>query len=196
LAFTATVIGCDEWGAAPPAQDFELTRPRWIVIHHTTSPNPPRDHSQGTLAGAIGLAREIQQDHMTGRGWPDSGQNFLNTTGGFLLEGRHGSLDAVRAGRCVRSTHATSSHGKIPGGNDSAGIENEGNFATTAMEPVQWSSLVDLCTSLCDSLALEPAAIKGHRDFTDTDCPGDWLYAQLPRLRLEVERRLAASSPS
>jgi len=191
MGFTASVIGCDEWRAAPAkVQAFKRTTPKWIVVHHADYPNPPRDRSQRTRDGAMALAREIQRDHMVNRGWFDSGQNFLNSTGGFLLEGRHGSLDAVKAGQCIQSAHAPQDDGKLPGGNESPGIENEGNFMTTRMAPVQWASLVELCASLCDSLGLAPATIKGHRDFTDTDCPGDWLYGQLPQLRLDVARRL------
>ena len=55
---------------------------------------------------------------MDGFGWADSGQNFLNTTGGFLLEGRQGTLDAIKQGLCVRSAHAGT-----PKGNESPGIE-------------------------------------------------------------------------
>jgi hypothetical protein len=191
MPFTATVITCDEWNAAPAkVVAFKRTTPRWIVVHHTAYPNPPNDRSKRTLPGAMALAREIQHDHMVNRGWYDTGQNFLNSTAGFLLEGRHGSLDAVKLGQCVQSAHAPQSPGKLPGGNDSPGIENEGTFTTTPMAPVQWSSLVELCASLCDSLKLEPTTIKGHRDFTDTECPGNWLYDQLPKLRMDVATRL------
>jgi N-acetylmuramoyl-L-alanine amidase len=194
MAFTATVIGCDEWGAAAPTvAAFERTHPRWIIVHHTGLPNPPGDRSQRTRRGAMALARKIQHDHMVNRGWSDTGQNFLVSTGGFVLEGRHGSLAAVRAGQCVRSAHAPQSPGKLAGGNESPGIETEGNFMKTAMAAQQWASLVDLCVLLCRSLDLPPEAIRGHRDFTDTDCPGDWLYAQLPQLRSEVEQRLGVS---
>ena len=195
MGFSATVIGCDQWGAAPakvPA--FNQTNPQWIVVHHTDYPNPPHDHSQRSRDGAMALAREIQHDHMVNRKWFDSGHNFLNSTGGFLLEGRHGSLAAVKAGHCIESAHAPHSDGKLSGGNQSPGIENEGTFMTTEMAPVQWASLVELCASLCESLKLTPDAIKGHRDFTATDCPGDWLYGQLPRLRLDVAKRLAETA--
>jgi hypothetical protein len=188
--FTATVIGCDDWGAAPPAHVFDRTRPKWIVVHHTAHPNPPNDRSGGTREGAMALAREIQHDHMAGRNWADTGQNFLNSTGGFVLEGRHGTLAAIKVGQCVRSAHAPTTKGKLTGGNESPGIENEGTFMTIPMALKQWSSLVDLCASLCRSLNLEPTAIKGHRDFTATACPGDWLYSQLPQLRVEVANAL------
>jgi N-acetylmuramoyl-L-alanine amidase len=194
MAFTATVITCDQWKAAPAkVAAFRRTTPSWVVVHHTAYPNPPNDRSQRTIEGAMALAREIQHDHMFSRGWYDTGQNFLNSSAGILLEGRHGSLDAVKVGQCVQSAHAPQSAGKLPGGNESPGIENEGTFMTTAMPPQQWSSLVELCASLCASLKLAPTAIKGHRDFTNTDCPGDWLYAQLPQLRLDVAQRLGVT---
>lgn len=191
MAFTATVIGCTEWGAVPAKVGaFSPTTPRWVVVHHTAHPNPPNDVSKRTLDGAFALAKSIQNDHMNKNGWYDSGHNFLNTTAGFLLEGRHGSREAAIAGRGIQSAHAPQSSGKLAGGNNSHGIENEGNFMTAQMAPEQWSSLVELCASLCSSCVLAPTAIKGHRDFTATACPGDWLYAQLPKLRLEVAQRL------
>ena len=187
MAFTATVIGCAEWGAVPAkVAAFNSTTPLYVVVHHTTHPNPPNDVSKRTLEGAFGLARSIQNDHMI----KNSGHNFLNTTAGYVLEGRHGSRAAAIAGRGIQSAHAPQSPGKLAGGNNSHGIENEGNFMTGEMAPEQWSSLVELCASLCSTCNLKPTAIKGHRDFTATLCPGDWLYAQLPRLRQEVAKRL------
>jgi peptidoglycan hydrolase-like protein with peptidoglycan-binding domain len=128
---------------------------------------------------------------MDGFGWIDSGHNFLNTTGGFLLEGRHGTLDAIKRGRCVRSAHAGTTTG-----NQSPGIENEGTFTTYQMRAQQWNSLVELCTSICSSCKISPDNIKGHRDFTQTQCPGDWLYSQLPKLRSDVRQRLGSLGPA
>ncbi len=149
------------------------------------TPNPPDDASRGTLDGAKELARRLQADHMERRGWADSGHNFLNTTGGFIVEGRHGSLAAIVRGRCVQSAHTI-------GANDSPGIENEGNFSVHEMEGTQWSSLVTLCAILCEFCHLDPSAIRGHRAFDATECPGDRLDAQLPRLQQEVRERQAA----
>ena len=188
MPFTATVISTKEWGARPPKQWSEETLPKYIIIHHTATPNSPNDLSKGTLTGAKDLAKSIQTAHMDGFGWMDSGHNFLNTTGGFLLEGRNGSLDAIKRGRCVRSAHAGSDLG-----NESPGIENEGTFTTYQMNAKQWESLVDLCASICSSCNISPDNIKGHRDFSPTQCPGDWLYSQLSRLRSDVRKRLDSS---
>lgn len=187
MPFTASVISAKEWGARAPKQWPEETRPQYIIIHHTDTPNPPKDLSRGTVEGAKQLARSIQSAHMNEFGWNDSGHNFLNTTGGILLEGRQGSLDAIKRGRCVRSAHAGNAKG-----NESPGIENEGKFMTYQMNTKQWESLVELCASICSSCKIDPDSIRGHRDFSSTDCPGDWLYSQLPRLRQDVRKRLGA----
>ncbi|PSN19534.1 hypothetical protein C7271_06835 [filamentous cyanobacterium CCP5] len=157
-----------------------MTTPRYIVIHHTFSLTASGNQSE---SAAKTLARNIQNFHMDNNGWSDSGHNFLNTTGGFTLEGRHGTLGNIKNGLCVRSAHA-------PGANDSPGIENEGDFRTAAMGATQWNSLVDLCAAICKSCSIDPNNIKGHRDFVATECPGDWLYGQLPKLRNEVRNNL------
>jgi peptidoglycan hydrolase-like protein with peptidoglycan-binding domain len=186
MPFTASVISAKQWGAKPPKQWPDETIPQYIIIHHTDTPNPPKDLSRGTLEGAKEFARSVQNAHMNEFGWNDSGHNFLNTTGAILLEGRQGSLDAIKRGRCVRSAHAGNAKG-----NESPGIENEGNFMTYQMNTKQWDSLVDLCASICSSCKINPDNIKGHRDFSSTDCPGNWLYSQLPRLRQDVRKRLS-----
>ena len=49
-----------------------------------------------------------------------------------------------------------------------------------------WNKLRSLCAYLCAQYGIRPSQIYGHRDFKDTACPGDRLYAALPRLRSEV----------
>lgn len=190
MPFTAKVITTAEWGARAARATFARTTPRYVIVHHTDNPNPPDDPSQRTIEGGIRFARSIQRSHMDENGWSDSGHNFLNTTSGLILEGRHGSLSAVKQGFCVQSAHAAQDPGKLANGNQSPGIENEGNFMTFTMRQQQWNSLVELCSSLCSSCEISPLNIKGHRDFSDTDCPGDLLYNQLPQLRKEVADRL------
>jgi hypothetical protein len=190
MAFNATAITTAQWAAKPPHNaPFELTIPRYVIIHHTDSQNPPRDPSRRTKDRAMVYARSIQNDHFR-RGWSDSGHNFLNTTGGFVLEGRTGTVDAIRRGNCVRSAHAAQDPGKLPKGNESPGIENEGNFMTFPMGDTQWASLVALCAELCRALSIHPSNIRGHREFSNTDCPGDWLFGQLPRLRQEAAAKI------
>lgn len=186
MPFTASVISAQEWGARPPKKWPAETVPKYVIIHHTDTPNSPSDISKATVDGAKRFAKSVQNTHMDVFGWDDSGHNFLNTTGGILLEGRQGSLAKVKRGLCVKSAHSGN-----PVGNESPGIENEGRFMTYQMGEKQWNSLVELCVSICDSCKISPDNIKGHRDFSATDCPGDWLYAQLPRLRQAVRQKLS-----
>jgi len=174
------VISTHDWQAQPAKQNPTIVQPRYIIIHHTGF----KSVSSGTVDGGKKLARSIQQAHFS-RGWIDSGHNFLNTVGGVVLEGRHGSIDALMHGHCVRSAHTV-------GQNSSPGIENEGNFSQQTMSAVQWNQLVKLVAALCALTGIPPAMIKAHRDFNKTECPGNWLYKQLPKLRAEVAARLKA----
>ena len=118
---------------------------------------------------------------MDHRGWPDTGQHFTVSRGGVVLEGRHRSLEFVRVGRWqVEGAHCT-------GQNVVAlGIENEGTYSAVDPPAELWNKLRSLCAYLCAQYGIRPSQIYGHRDFKDTACPGDRLYAALPRLRAEV----------
>jgi hypothetical protein len=175
------------WGADPPKSLFEIVdRPRFIVIHHTEA-----KPTSGGEANAKKMVKGIQSFHMApepkGRGWNDIGYNFINSTDGLLLEGRSGSFKEAINGNTVRGAHAGSDDG-----NRSPGVSNEGNFMTTAMNEIQWNSLVDMCAALCQSCDIDPARIRGHRDFVPNDCPGDWLYSRLPDLIRDVAKRLVS----
>ena len=97
----------------------------------------------------------------------------------------------------ARSAHAAQDPGKLPKGNESPGIENEGNFMSFLMGDTQWASLVTLSAELCRALSIHPSNIRGHREFSSTDCPGDWLFGQIPRLRQEAAEKMGIEiSPS
>ncbi|HSU09808.1 MAG TPA: N-acetylmuramoyl-L-alanine amidase [Pseudonocardia sp.] len=174
-----TIISCDGWGSRRnrgvlPVYD---RRPVKILVHHTATPNA----KVTTRDAAVRLARSIQNFHMDRRGWPDTGQHFTVSRGGIVLEGRHRSLEFVRVGRWqVEGAHCT-------GQNVVAiGIENEGTYTAVNPPGVLWEKLRSLCAYLCGQYRIRPTQIFGHRDFKDTACPGDKLYAALPRLRSEV----------
>jgi hypothetical protein len=174
-----TIVSCDGWGARPNRGTLPVydRRPVKILVHHTATANTTATDRDA----AFRLARAIQGFHMDGRGWPDTGQHFTVSRGGIVLEGRHRSLEFVRVGRRqVEGAHCT-------GQNVVAlGIENEGTYS--AVDPPQelWDKLRSLCAYLCGQYGIKPTEIYGHRDFKDTACPGDRLYAALPRLRTEV----------
>ena len=181
-----------EWEARPPEVPATVLdqAPDHIVVHHTASPNST-DYS---LDHALALSRSIQDFHMDTNGWDDTGQQLTISRGGHLMEGRNRTLEAVRT-----ETHVVGAH--TLGENDhTIGIENEGTYMTAEPTGALWRKLVRTCAWLCDVYDLDPhAAIVGHRDYNSTACPGDVLYALLPRLRDQAayclgERRATEAS--
>jgi N-acetyl-anhydromuramyl-L-alanine amidase AmpD len=173
------IVDCAGWGARPNSAIVPLwnQRPVKIIVHHTATPNVT-DFSR---AAADRLARAIQNFHMDRRGWIDTGQHFTISRGGFMLEGRHRSLEVLRIGRQqVEGAHCT-------GQNIIAvGIENEGIYTTERPPEQLLARLRELCAFICQQYGVRPTEIFGHRDFKDTACPGDAFYGMLPQLRVEV----------
>ncbi|WP_264778171.1 peptidoglycan recognition protein family protein [Deinococcus aetherius] len=186
LATFPPVASCAAWGASAPTEAITLlsSRPRMVIVHHTASPNTT-DLSQ---TQAYRLARSIQQSHFA-RGWIDSGQQFTISRGGYVTEGRHRSIEAVQGGR----QHVRGA--QCEGFNDvSIGIENEGTYTSTTPPTALYNQLVKLCAYICQQYAIPSTSIYGHRDFVDTTCPGDGLYALLPRLRRDVAAALGEAA--
>lgn len=166
-----------EWDARQPDQEIEILdrTPLYIVVHHTAEPGNSEDYS---LEHAKQICRDIQDFHMDGQGWGDSGQQFTNSRGGYILEGRHHSLDSVRAG----DKHVL---GANVGGHNSdvIGIENEGIYVDVDVPQALWDSLVDLVAWIATRYSRPVGDIMGHRDFNSTECPGTVLYGRLQELR-------------
>jgi hypothetical protein len=179
------IYSCAEWNARPPADPLVTlnNKANRILVHHIASANST-DYS---LAHAFQICRDNQDDHIDNNGWSDTGQHFTVSRGGYQLEGRHGSLSTLRGGtQMIRGAHC-------PGQNDnSIGIENEGTYTSVEPPAAQYKGLVALCAYVCKQYGIPVAEIKGHRDYYNTECPGDKLYAKLPQLRKDVAAALAA----
>jgi N-acetyl-anhydromuramyl-L-alanine amidase AmpD len=177
-----TIASCATWGAQPPREPITVlsSKPTKIIVHHTAGTNST-DYS---LSAAYQLARSIQQSHLN-RGWIDSGQQFTISRGGYVMEGRHRSLEVLQGGtRHVRGAHCD-------GQNDVAvGIENQGTYTSVQPPQALYNQLVALCAYICQQYNIPSSQIYGHRDFNATECPGEQLYAMLPKLRSDVAARL------
>lgn len=178
-AAAPAIVDCAGWGARPNSAIVPIwnRRPVKILVHHTATPNQ-KSVSRDT---AYALARGIQNYHMDVRGWLDTGQHFTISRGGYVMEGRHRSLEIARAGRQqVEGAHCTGQNIV------SLGIENEGTYTDATPPDALWNQLRVLCAWLCGQYGIAPTELYGHRDFKNTECPGDRLYAMLPQLRSEV----------
>lgn len=173
------VHGCDAWRADAPRADLTTHqyRPTWIVVHHTTYPNTD-DLSR---SAAFARARQIQQDHFA-RGWIDSGQQFTISRGGHVMEGRHGSLAALRGGTSFVHGAQAAGHNA-----ESIGIENDGLYTAALPTDPQWKSLVTFLAYCCQQYRVSVDNIVGHRRLSATECPGDLFHANLGTLREHVQ---------
>ncbi|MET9585624.1 N-acetylmuramoyl-L-alanine amidase [Streptomyces sp. NPDC006539] len=177
------IIDCDSWGARPPSSTIQITgnTTNKIILHHMAFPNVT-DYSR---EHAVQLAQDCQDLHMDTNGWADTGQHFTVSRGGYVLEGRHRSLETLEAGE----HQVTAAH--CPGENGNAiGIENEGTYITETPPEALLDSLVELCTAVCRKFGLNAWDVFGHWDFRETDCPGIAFYAQFPVIRSRVLKAL------
>jgi len=173
-----TIHGTADWGAQAPTQDPVILdhAPTYIVVHHTAGSNST-DYS---LEHAYQISRDIQALHMN-NGWGDSGQQFTNSRGGHITEGRHHSLEVVQGGtQHVQGAHVADNNSTC------IGIENEGIYVDVDVTEELWNSLVSLVAWIAGQYGLGTDAIMGHRDFNSTECPGEVLYGRLPELREAV----------
>jgi hypothetical protein len=184
--FLESIILVDEWGAAPPTQQpARVGKPDKIIFHHTAGHHPNLDQDGGeSRAEAFAYAKAIQRDHMH-RNPPliDTGQNFLVTRSGLVLEGRHGSVAAIMDGAMVDSAHC-------PGENHNPGIEHE-HIGDEPLTAAQRQASLFIHAFICHHTGISPTEVHGHREFFATDCPGA-LAASLPQFRLDLAHHLAA----
>ncbi|MGI5418460.1 peptidoglycan recognition protein family protein [Actinomadura luteofluorescens] len=176
-----------QWNARAPRRAAEVVDrpPDHIIVHHTATANA-RDRS---LAHAFALSRSIQNIHMNKNGWDDAGQQLTISRGGIVMEGRNRSLKAIRSGDLAIGAQV------LHHNQHTIGIENEGTYMSATVPGALWKSLMEVCVWLCQKYDLDPSeAIIGHRDYNNTSCPGDVLYARLPQLRRSVAERLEGTS--
>jgi hypothetical protein len=172
-----------EWGARPPDYPADIiNKPDHLVVHHTASDNVT-DYS---LDQACKLSHWIQDLHQLTNGWGDTGNQLTISRGGFIMEGRNRTLQAISQGKNVYGVQTANNN------SHTLGIENEGIYVSARPTQWLWDSLTETLAWLCDVYNLDPhQAIVGHRDYVATQCPGDVFYSMLPALRDDVAGLLA-----
>jgi hypothetical protein len=179
------VVSRTAWGC-PDGQDSPDWPPSYypvshVVVHHTVS-----DSS----------VLSIWYYHAITRGWGDIGYNYLVDRDGVLYEGRAGGDDVVAG-------HA------YPFNVGTLGVSFIGDYRTNPVPQPMVDNMSDLLAWKADQKGIPPdgwASLRpqtyptdpdrwlprfmGHRDVSQTECPGDVLYGQIPLLREEVASRL------
>lgn len=197
------IISRTQWGAdeswrhyAPGCDGHPTFAPtvRNAYVHHTDNSN---SYGPGDAAA---LVRGIYWFHTHTNQWCDIGYNFLVDRYGQVFEGRWGGITSAVVG-----AHA--------GGYNtgSTGVALIGEFQDTPVPEAAYRSLRALLSwklgyhgvDAGGQLAVVAgqfgesrytagsrvvlATIAGHKDVDNTDCPGDFAYAMLGRLRRDVQ---------
>ena len=174
---------CEEWGARSPNGLIipVHSAPNKALFHHTDGHHPeisnPDDES---LEELFRYARDIQYFHMygAGRGWVDSGHNYLIGLNGVICEGRHGSHAAIKKGEMVVSAHC-------PEQNTNPGIEHE-HKSEAKMSAAQWNASVQLYAWIGEMCGIPTDKLaRPHSQYYPTACP-DELTDDLPMLRVAI----------
>ena len=158
-----------------------------IVVHHAAG------NFATTLSEGKRQVANIQRFHQKNRGWIDIGYHFLIDAGGNIYQGRTfkeskplAQKPTLALGAHVRNQNS----GKI-------GVCLLGCYHPPAVIPCNdvltssaTDALVTLISFLCDAYGIPPSKIKGHRDFLNTSCPGNILFAELSKIRRRVREGL------
>ena len=175
-----SVISRTQWGnpdgeASPRWVPF-YQRPFHLIVHHTSTPPGPN--------GPTGDLNAIWSFHTFDRTWGDIGYNYVIDPEGRIYEGRAGGDTVVGA--------------HTQGYNIGAiGISLIGDYNAAIPPAPMLASLRRLATALANRYGIDVQsaqfqdglafrALGGHRDFNQTDCPGQHVYDLLPALRTAI----------
>lgn len=164
-----------------------------ITVHHTDTPNADPDPAA--------TVRGIYEFHAITNDWGDIGYHFLIDEAGTLYEGRYSGDDGIPAfdpkGNLVTAFHTAG----FNSGN--LGIALLGNLTGQPPTDAAKASLIRLIKVITRFKGLDPQAqvtfvnpvngvtkdvntISGHRDWLQTDCPGQTMYDLLGEVRTAV----------
>lgn len=164
------------WGAPEPNNS-----PRWspeyrplsrVIIHHTAT-------SFNSDIGA--QLRAIWHYHANTLEWGDIGYNYLVDHGGNIFQGRY-----------YDQGQAETQKGEVVGGHaygnnyGTTGISLIGDFTNVSPTGAAMQAAGDIAAYKMHKFDLNPAAgtnLIGHRDVSQTGCPGNQFYPQLNTVR-------------
>ncbi len=127
-----------------------------ITVHHTADVSGAR--FDGSLRDSTQTLRQVQSEHMDGRGYGDIGYHFLIDPAGRVFEGRSLAYQGAHAGG-VRNRQ-------------NIGICLLGNFETRRPTPQAVAALTDLLADLRRKNRIERDQVFCHRELKSTLCPG------------------------
>lgn len=168
------IISKLEWGGGESSGTMKSHFPVSLTVHHEGSPKPltpSQDPKQ--------LLQNLQNYGWSQKGWPDLPYHFLIDLQGNIYEGR----DAMKVGDTNTSYDPS---GKLL-------VTIMGNTNIQAPTKAQLDAMTSLMAWAADYYNIDPATIKGHLEYTQTACPGKYLYPYVASgfFEGEVRRRIS-----
>lgn len=189
-----------EWVAREPKGTVSYGAVKVGFVHHTVGAN---DY---TMAEVPAILRSIQAFHMDSNGWDDMGYNFLVDRFGRVWEGRGGGVE-----RSVIGAHAGGFN------TNSTGVAILGTFRDVAAPSAATAAVARLLSWKLPFHGVDPASqtaieskgstrysagtvvtlpnVAGHRDVSQTACPGSRLYERVPQIRADAAAGAAIAVP-
>ena len=164
------------WGGREPSGALTSHTIERMTVHHTAA-------LLDANRKAPARARAHQRFHMDDRGWVDLAYHFLVDANGNVYEGRR-----VTAVGDTGTNYDPTGHFLVCA---------EGDFNSQAIPAAQVSAMADVLAWGAVHFGVDPATIRGHRDWAATSCPGDNFYSLISRGTLEqsVRDRVASGAP-
>lgn len=180
-----------QWGAqAFRGSPVNLARPSYdyMTWHHAAG------YSAETEEEGKAQMRAMQDLHQNVRGWSDIGYQFGIDRGGRLYQGRpfmDNSTSLTQVPVLAQGAHV----GGANTGNIGVVIMGcyhppEGANCVQEITPEAFATYINLFAFLSERYGVEPQFIRGHRDFSQTACPGDNNYVRIPELISRVSQVL------
>jgi len=180
-----------EWGARPfIGTPVNLARPTYdyMTWHHAAG------YSAENEEEGKAQMRAMQDLHQNVRGWSDIGYQFGIDRAGNLYQGRPFMDNSTSL-----SQVPTLAQGAHVGGANTGNIgvvimgcyhPPEGAHCEQEITPEAFATYINLFAFLSERYGVEPEFIRGHRDFSQTACPGDNNYVRIPELISRVSQVL------
>lgn len=160
---SSQVISRVQWGAPKPGNNWEPMGPvRFITLHHTDEHAGMHGLSDGQIVKNICLTHQR-------RGWADIGYHYLIGRDGRIYEGRR----ADRQG----------AHSRGVNNRNNLGISLIGNFDGQLPGRSQLDATQRFLVEQLKKYGLTRRALRGHREWSPTTCPGEALQSWLVGLR-------------
>lgn len=191
-----TINPRSSWGAdLPPKGPLQGEDVRFLIVHHSGSQN---GHSPANVPNIL---RGWFDFHTGSRGWNDIAYNFVIDSGGGVWEARQGSIEGAVAGDATGGNQGFTQLVCLIG--DTNTVPSSAAARTSLVQVLAWlADRYGVSTATGAEVSFTsrgsnkwPAGtpvttptIAGHRDMSQTTCPGDNLYAYtVGSLRADVE---------